>query len=171
MGVVLYVMSNGSPEENLRQIFRVFDINNDGRIEQTELKRIVKDLFHLLDANGGDSASQEELVKAAFAEMDEDEDGEITQEEFIKACMQQKKFSTMLTLKIINVFLADSTLRESQQTAEVEKMKGRDTRSEEDKRNRRKGRGWGKRGRGIGERIQVQEILSDSNIPLSMKIK
>ena len=25
-----------------RQIFRVFDINNDGRIEQTELKRIVK---------------------------------------------------------------------------------------------------------------------------------
>merc|ERR1719308_542379 len=47
--IVLYVMSNGSPEENLRQIFRVFDINNDGRISATELKRIVKDLFHLLN--------------------------------------------------------------------------------------------------------------------------
>ena len=30
--IVLYVMSNGSPEENLKQIFRVFDINNDGSI-------------------------------------------------------------------------------------------------------------------------------------------
>ena len=39
--------------------------------------------------------------------------------------MQQKKFSTMLTLKIINVFLADSTLRESR-CAEVEKGKGRE---------------------------------------------
>ena len=47
--------------------------------------------------------------------------------------MQQKKFSTMLTLKIINVFLADSTLRESQ-SAEVKKTKGRDMRSEEEKR-------------------------------------
>ena len=39
--------------------------------------------------------------------------------------MQQKKFSTMLTLKIINVFLADSTLRESR-SAEVEKSKDRE---------------------------------------------
>jgi Ca2+-binding EF-hand superfamily protein len=30
--IVLYIMSNGSPEENLKQIFRVFDINNDGTI-------------------------------------------------------------------------------------------------------------------------------------------
>ena len=49
--------------------------------------------------------------------------------------MQQKKFSTMLTLKIINVFLADSSLRESR-SAEIEKIKGR----EEDK---RKGGGGG----------------------------
>ena len=30
--IVLYIMSNGTPEENLKQIFRVFDINNDGTI-------------------------------------------------------------------------------------------------------------------------------------------
>ena len=46
--VVLYVMSNGSAEENLRQIFRIFDINSDGTISQKELQKIVKDLFHLL---------------------------------------------------------------------------------------------------------------------------
>ena len=38
--------------------------------------------------------------------------------------MQQKKFSTMLTLKIINVFLADSTLHQSH-SAEAEKAVGK----------------------------------------------
>ena len=50
--VVLYVMSNGSAEENLRQIFRIFDINSDGTISQKELQKIVKDLFHLLKKDG-----------------------------------------------------------------------------------------------------------------------
>merc|ERR1711963_886182 len=96
--IVLYVMSNGSPEENLKQIFRVFDINNDGSISLKELQRIVKDLFHLIN---------EKNAESAFQEMDENQDGQITQEEFIEACMTQKKFSTILTLKIIDVFVAE----------------------------------------------------------------
>jgi len=44
---------------------------------------------------------------SAFKEMDENHDGKISQLEFVEACMTQKKFSTMLTLKIIDVFLAD----------------------------------------------------------------
>merc|ERR1712066_159406 len=103
--IVLYIMSNGSPEENLKQIFRVFDINNDGRINLAEMKRIVNDLFKLIDEKDIESASQEILVKNAFSEMDEDGDGEISEEEFIKACLNQKKFSTMLTLKIIDIFI------------------------------------------------------------------
>merc|ERR1711874_406011 len=76
--IVLYIMSNGSPEENLKQIFRVFDINNDGRINLAEMKRIVNDLFKLIDEKDIESASQEILVKNAFSEMDEDGDGEIS---------------------------------------------------------------------------------------------
>ena len=30
--VLLYIMSSGTPEENLGQIFRIFDKNNDGSI-------------------------------------------------------------------------------------------------------------------------------------------
>ena len=103
--IVLYVMSNGSPEENLKQIFKVFDINNDGKINLPEMKRIVNDLFKLIDENDVENASKEILVQSAFTEMDEDGDGEISQEEFIKACLSQKKFSTMLTLKIIDIFI------------------------------------------------------------------
>ena len=46
--MVLYILSNGSPEQNLEQIFRIFDINNDHEISRSEMKKIVKDLFALL---------------------------------------------------------------------------------------------------------------------------
>jgi len=103
--IVLYIMSNGTPQENLKQIFRVFDINNDGFISLKELQRIVKDLFHLINEENADEASQELLAQSAFNEMDENHDGQVSEEEFIEACMNQKKFSTMLTLKIIDVFV------------------------------------------------------------------
>ena len=61
--IVLYIMSNGTPEENLKQIFRVFDINNDGFISLKELQRIVKDLFHLINEENADEASQELLAE------------------------------------------------------------------------------------------------------------
>ena len=63
--VVLYVMSNGSAEENLRQIFRIFDINSDGTISQKELQKIVKDLFHLLKKDG-DPAKESEVRKTSL---------------------------------------------------------------------------------------------------------
>jgi Ca2+-binding EF-hand superfamily protein len=105
--IVLYIMSSGSPEENLQQIFRVFDINNDGAISLKELKRIVKDLFHLINEKDADQASQDVLATTAFTEMDENNDGQVSEEEFIKACMRQKKFSTMLTLRIIDIFVSE----------------------------------------------------------------
>ena len=40
---VMHVMSRGSSEENLRQIFRVFDIDRDGSISKEELRKIVSD--------------------------------------------------------------------------------------------------------------------------------
>ena len=64
--IVLYIMSNGTPEENLKQIFRVFDINNDGFISLEELQRIVEDLFHLTNEENADEASQELLAQSGM---------------------------------------------------------------------------------------------------------
>jgi len=69
--IVLYIMSNGTPEENLKQIFRVFDINNDGTVSQKELQRIVKDLFHLFKKDENtDKLNKDNLAEEAFKEMD-----------------------------------------------------------------------------------------------------
>ena len=103
---VLYIMSSGTPEQNLQQIFRVFDINSDGRISISELKKIVKDLSSLINDDHSDIDSQQVIVSSgrfilnnkevekltnwyknlliAFNEMDENCDGEISIEEFIQ---------------------------------------------------------------------------------------
>ena len=102
--LALDVLANGTPEQNLKQIFRVLDINNDGKIDVMELVEIVKDIFEVTKENIIENENS--LAGAAFAEMDLNADGEITEEEFVKACLAQKKFSTIVTLKIIDLFLS-----------------------------------------------------------------
>jgi len=103
--IVLYIMSNGTPEENLKQIFRIFDINNDGTLEPKEMDKLVKDLFQMFTKKDNpDMASHEDLANKAFQEMDANSDGRVTQEEFVKACLNQATISKMLALKVIDVF-------------------------------------------------------------------
>ena len=100
-------MSNGTPEEVLEKIFRVFDVNSDGTITKKELKRLIKDMYGLLKDENAEQASQDLITKSAFAEMDQDEDGKISKDEFVKACLGQEKFSKMLALKVIDIFVDD----------------------------------------------------------------
>ena len=100
------IMSNGSPEENLRQLFRILDIDNNRTVSIYEFKKVVTDLQMMSENdNNMDNSIRDLIVEKAFIEMDVNGDGMVTIEEFIKACLSQKKFSTMLTLKLINVFL------------------------------------------------------------------
>ena len=65
--MVLYVMSNGTPEENLIQIFRIFDINTDGLLSPKEVEKVVKYLFKIFPQKEyPDEASQKVLAKKAF---------------------------------------------------------------------------------------------------------
>jgi hypothetical protein len=76
--------------------------------------RIVKDLFYLLNnTDNPDQVSGEELAINAFREMDINLDGQVTQEEFLRACLAHEKISTMLALRIIDVFIADNTAQKS----------------------------------------------------------
>jgi len=96
--MVLYIMSDGTPEQNLKQIFKIFDLNSDGKINHQEMNKITKDLSKLFNED-------KNLAENIFKEMDENNDGEISEEEFIKACLSQKKCSKKFTLKIIDIFL------------------------------------------------------------------
>merc|ERR1712172_228218 len=101
------IMSDGSPEEVLAKIFRVFDVNSDGTISEKELKRLIKDMFMMIKEENPEEASKEFITSSTFAEMDEDQNGKVTHEEFTTAILAREEFSKMLTLKIIDIFVED----------------------------------------------------------------
>ena len=101
------IMDDGEPEEVLTKIFRVFDINGDGSISMEEMRKLTTDMYGLLKSENPDLAATDMIAKAAFAEMDKDHNGKVTLDEFIEACIGQKEFSRMLTLKIIDIFVED----------------------------------------------------------------
>jgi len=104
--VVYHIMSEGAPEEVLRQLFRVFDVNNDGSINNKEMKRLVKDMMGLIkDVDNPEEATKEMIASSAFSEMDKDEDGKVTVDEFVTACLSQEQCSKMLALKVIDIFV------------------------------------------------------------------
>ena len=99
-------MSNGTPEENLQRIFRLFDIDGNGSMSQKELTKIIKHLFHLFKKEEKYAKmSEKDLAAEAFKEMDTNTDGKVTEEEFVRACLNHNEISTMLALKIIDIFI------------------------------------------------------------------
>ena len=103
--LALDVLNNGTPEQNLKQIFRVLDINNDGKIHVMELVEVLRDILDLAKQKYPDNCEDlDTLTGAAFAEMDVNADGEISEDEFVTACLERKKFSTIVTLHVIELF-------------------------------------------------------------------
>lgn len=117
--MVLYIMSAGTPEENLGQIFRIFDKDKDGLITQKEMIKLLKDMCCLFKMPSQDTNdehdkeirklfkrnSKKDMALMAFKEMDKDSDGHVTKEEFISACYQDKSISNILALKLIDIFI------------------------------------------------------------------
>ena len=53
------------------------------------------------------------ITNTAFGEMDKNSDGKVTTEEFISACLAHNEFTTLLSQKLINIFI--ETTEEEQQ--------------------------------------------------------
>merc|ERR1712115_318038 len=105
--LIFFIMSDGTPEEVLTKIFRVFDVNSDGTITQKEMTKLIKDMYGLLKSEDPNLAAKDLVSKSAFAEMDKDQDGKVTTAEFIAACMGQEDLSKMLAIKVIDIFVED----------------------------------------------------------------
>jgi len=111
--MALYIMSEGTPEQNLRQIFRVFDESNDGKIDVKEMKKFIKNIEDLITDSEWktsgmtrrDSHKKKTMVDQAFAEMDLNNDGYINEDEFVKSVLGHGKVSRILATKIIDLLL------------------------------------------------------------------
>lgn len=67
------------PLEEIRRAFALFDSDNTGKINFSDLKRVAQELGENLD---------DDELHAMIDEFDLDQDGEINEEEFIAICSE-----------------------------------------------------------------------------------
>lgn len=106
--IVYYCLSEGTPDQVVRKLFRVFDVNSDGSISYPEMKRLVKDLYGLLEvAQVPGGGAKDTIAKSAFEEMDFDKNGLVSQQEFVDAVLGRQEFAKMLTNGVMSIFVGE----------------------------------------------------------------
>ena len=84
------------------QIFRIFDVDNNGVISKPELAKLVKDMSGMMAMSG--SITEDELVESSWREMDSDRDNCISLDEFVTSVLRHDKFSKLLAIRVLDLF-------------------------------------------------------------------
>jgi len=90
---VIHLTSNGTPEDKLRLMFRMYDKNGNGSIDAREMDEVIRETYQML---GEDSHGK---AQDMFSMMDRDGDGTITEQEFIRACLEDVELSRLLSIR------------------------------------------------------------------------
>ena len=88
---------------NFSQIFRIFDVDNNGVISKPELAKLVKDMSGMM-AMGANNITVDELVESSWREMDSDRDNCISLDEFVTSVLRHDKFSKLLAIRVLDLF-------------------------------------------------------------------
>ena len=117
--MIIYVMSEGTKEEKLKHIFRIFDRDGSGSISQEEMTSIVTHLYNLIPGRErGEVGTPEQFSQKIMNEMDKNkvsrqrvttlylytvfvQDGKISEEELMEAFLRQEMMTTFLVNKVM----------------------------------------------------------------------
>lgn len=93
------VTSNGTPQDKLEWVFRMYDIDGSGSIEEAELVKILEAIYQMLGAEAKKLSvvSPKERARMIFERMDTNHDLELTMQEFVDACIADKELCKILT--------------------------------------------------------------------------
>jgi len=97
--LALAVVSKRTPEDKLLRAFRLFDIDGDGWIDFSEMKRVVTSVYKMLGSEG----CTQEKAKGLFLRMDGDQDGRVSALEFLEATRRDTQLANLL--QATHVFL------------------------------------------------------------------
>ena len=77
----------------------MYDVDGNGFIELSEMMKLVKSIFQMMNNTNAHRAHLDpvERAKAIFKLMDRDGDGRVSREEFISTCAADPKILNLLT--------------------------------------------------------------------------
>ena len=78
----------------------MYDVDGSGWIDLTEMTKIVKSIYVLMNQASAQQGHREHPVDRArsiFKKMDADGDGRVTREEFVSTCLSDQKLIELLT--------------------------------------------------------------------------
>ncbi|XP_053178532.1 guanylyl cyclase-activating protein 2-like [Scomber japonicus] len=101
----LHLVLRGKLEDKLRWSFKVFDSDNNGRLDKEELRKIVKIIYKIKKASVTEESeirnlTAEQVCDRIFQEIDVNSDGQITLDEFVEGSQRSPFVENFLRLDI-----------------------------------------------------------------------
>ncbi|XP_049418084.1 guanylyl cyclase-activating protein 2-like [Epinephelus fuscoguttatus] len=119
----LNLVLRGKLEDKLRWSFKVFDNDDNGRLDKDELRKIVKIIYKIKKGSASEDSgignlTSEEVCERIFQEVDVNSDGEITLDEFVEGAQKSPWLQSFLQLDInprgwVQKYLCDRKLTDT----------------------------------------------------------
>uniref|UniRef100_A0A3B5B8J1 Guanylyl cyclase-activating protein 2-like n=1 Tax=Stegastes partitus TaxID=144197 RepID=A0A3B5B8J1_9TELE len=101
----LNLVLRGKLEDKLRWSFKVFDGDDNGRLDRRELRKIVTIIYKIkkgsvTDEEGTQNLTPDQVCTRIFKEVDVNNDGQITLEEFLEGAQRSPWLQSFLQLDV-----------------------------------------------------------------------
>ncbi len=88
------ISCSGSPKRKLQWFFRMYDTNNNGILEESEMTRVLMSIYEM---RGQRPKEARNSAKNTFQKIDKQQSGQISREEFISCCLTNREIYHVLT--------------------------------------------------------------------------
>ncbi|XP_036399362.1 guanylyl cyclase-activating protein 2-like [Megalops cyprinoides] len=101
----LHLVLRGKLEDKLKWSFKVFDKDENGRLDRREVRRVVR-IIHkikhgtITDTTGSNTLTPEQVCDRIFELTDENKDGQISLQEFLEGAQRDEWVMNFLTLEV-----------------------------------------------------------------------